>query len=99
MLVVDCVVVAIDDGVDVVFIRFVARDNMPERIPQALLFPMEKSVLGVSMGLIMISPPYSGGFEEKAGASESRFRLLQFGNVERLDLKAARFEDGLGFGK
>jgi hypothetical protein len=47
-----------DDGV-VVFIRFVARDNMPERIPQLSAIPRKKCVLLSSMcpnqGILTIS--------------------------------------------
>ncbi len=34
------------------------------------------------------------GVEYEAGAGEARFGLLEFGNVERRNVKAARFDAG-----
>jgi hypothetical protein len=62
--------VVMDDGV-VMFIRFVARDNMSERIPQLSGIPRKKCVLLLPMR------PNQGIFSISQGASNIRLEQVR----------------------
>jgi hypothetical protein len=77
----------VGEVVDVLVIRIVAIDNIPEKRIAHVLDEVKRRTRSPRC-----SVGWSGRLEKEAGASEAGLGFLELGNVQRCDVESARLD-------